>query len=108
MEEAALVMVIELLNDTIAPRLGHGDEPGLNIMQQAKPNQDSHPARMLTTPIKNQFIVHLQILWNPQTAPTRPDGTQGVLSSFTQHGTDGTTSRSQVDAVETVKTNRAF
>src|SRR4030095_7849818 len=101
-------MVVELLYDTVAPRLGHGNKPRLNIMEQTKSNQDSHPSWILATSVKDQFIVHLNILGKAQTAPTRPDGIQSVLPSFAQYRTDRATAGSQVDAVEAVETKRAF
>src|ERR1700694_5850007 len=40
------VMVVELLHHAVSPRLSHGDEPRLNAIRQAQPNQHAHPARV--------------------------------------------------------------
>jgi len=51
-------MVIEL-NDTTpthnkAP--GHWNEPGVNIMQQAKPKQDSHPSMLRSSQLMKREL----------------------------------------------------
>src|SRR5437879_2835786 len=104
-KKTVLIVVVELFHHAIPPRLRHGNEPRLHSVQQTKANQDPHPSWILSAAVKHQFIVHLNILRNPQTAPTRPDRIQRVLPRLAQHGIHCAASRRQIHAVQTVKAN---
>src|SRR6267378_2071350 len=105
-KKTVLIVVVELFHHTIPPGLCHGNEPGLNSIQKTKANQDPHPSWISSAAVKHQFIVHLDISGNPQTAPTRPDGVQRLLPRLAQHRTQCAASRRQIHAVQTVKANR--
>lgn len=67
-EKLLLVMVIELLDDAVTPRLGRGNEPEMNAIVQAEANQRSHPSWMRGAAVEGHLIVHLKVLWE---APIR-------------------------------------
>src|SRR6266536_3513994 len=105
-KKTVLIMVVEFFHHTIPPGLCDGNEPRLNSIQKTKANQDPHTSWMSSAAVKHQFIVHLNILRNPQTAPTRPDRIQRVLPCLAQYGTQRAASGRQIHTVQTVKANR--
>jgi hypothetical protein len=70
------VVIVELFNDTVPPRLSHRNKPGFDSIEQTQPDQIPHPSWVLTAAKKNRLVVHLLVVWYPQTTPTRPDSIQ--------------------------------
>src|SRR4029077_3689055 len=52
------VVIIELFNDTISPRLSHRNKPGFDTVEQTQPDQIPHPSRKLPAAEENRLIVH--------------------------------------------------
>src|SRR5215469_213978 len=104
-QEPYLVAIVELLNHAVPPRLGHGNEPRLDSVEQAEPYQVTHAPRVLATSIEDSFVVNLHVIRHSQTAPNRPDSVYRVLTCFIQNWADRTSSGCQIDVVQTEETN---
>src|SRR6266851_2401123 len=105
-QEPLAVMVIELFNHSVPPRLGRRNEPGLDTIGQTQANQNTHPPRITTTAVEDCFVIYLLLLRYPQTTPVRPDSVDGLLPSFAQHRRDGAATSRQVHAVQAVEAHR--
>src|SRR5262249_49624085 len=105
-QETISEVIIEFFHYSISPRLRHWDEPRLDLVEQAQPDQIAHSSRMPSTTKEHQFIVHLLMLGQPQTAPDRPDSIYRVLSGFAQYWADRAPSCSQIHAVQAVESHR--
>ena len=75
-------MVVELLDDAVPPWLGRWNEPEIDSVAQAEPNEGSHAAGMGWASVKGQLIVHLKVLGNPHTQPDRINSVQNALRRF--------------------------
>src|SRR5260370_36972001 len=78
----------------------------MDLWGSSEANESSYRWCWCAVAVKHQFIVHLDISGNPQTAPTRPDRVQRLLPRLAQHRTQRAASRRQIHAVQTVKANR--
>src|SRR5882762_7016226 len=105
-QEALPEMVVKLLHYAVAPRLSHGDEPGLNAMRQTQANQHPHSPWVLAAAVEHQLIIYLLMFWYPQTTPVRPDSVDRLLSGLTQDRSYRATAGRHIHTVETVKAHR--
>ena len=106
-QETISEVIIELFHYAISPRLRHWDEPRLDLIEQAQPDQIAHSSRMPSATKEHKLIVHLLMLRHPQTAPDRPDSIYRVLASFAQYWADCAPSRSQIHTVQAVESHRS-
>jgi len=104
-EKSISILIVKLFNNSIAPRFPHGNEPRLNSIEQAQPNQIPHSSRKLSAAKKDQFVIYLLVSGDSQSQPARPNSIHGVLACLVKHRTDRTSPSCQIDAVQTVKSN---
>src|SRR5215831_3215163 len=105
-QEPRLILVIEFLNNAVAPRLCHGNKPSLDTIEQAKPYQVTHATRVSATSIEDRFVINLHVTGYSQTAPAKPDSVYGVLTGLIQNWVGRTPTGRQVDAIQTEESNR--
>ena len=102
-----LIMVIEFFHYAITPRLAFGNEPELNAIEQAQPNQAAHAMRMCRAAVENHLVVDLLMLRHSQPPPDGPKRINGMLCiAFDERFNSATPSR-QINGVEAVKTRGA-
>ena len=75
-----LVMIIELLDDSIAPRFGLRNKPWLHSMVQTQPNQRSHATGIPRASPKAHFVVHLKVTGYAHTYPDGPKPINNALA----------------------------
>jgi hypothetical protein len=102
------VVMVELFNDTVPPRLSHRNKPGFDCVEQTQTDHIAHPSRVLTAAKEYRLVVHLLVIGYPQTTPTRPDSVYSVLTSLVENRADRTPPSCQIDAIQAVKPNRAI
>src|SRR5207253_3821832 len=78
------VPIVEFLNNAVTPRLSDWNEPGLNTIEQAQPNQRPHRTRMTSAPVEHQLVVDLLVPRQSQAQPCRPERCDCALCITTQ------------------------
>src|SRR5579862_398689 len=107
-QESGSEVIIKFLNHSVAPRLGHWNEPWFHTGQQAKADHCAHTARVSATAIKDCLIIYLLVLRNPQTQPNRPDSVHRALAGLVQNWMDCTSPSGQINAIQAVESCRSF
>ncbi len=105
-EELLVIVVVELLDDPIAPRFVDGDELGLNPVLQAQPDKRSHPAGMSRAAVEAPGVVHLEVPGDPHPLPERPERIDDALPGLAQQGLQAATRGSEIHGVEAVEPHR--
>ena len=106
-EKLLLVMVVEVFDDSVPPRLGGWDEPEFDTIMQAETNKRSHASWMGWTSVKGQLIVHLKILWDSHTQPDRINSVQNALCCTGGHRLHPATVDRRIDNTEAVESDGA-
>ena len=106
-QELLLIVMIELFHHPVAPRLRLGNEPQLDSVMQAKPDEWPHPAWMSGTTVEHHFVVHLEMTGNPEPAPDRPKGLIDRCSTPTEQGLRTASACAQINDIHTVEPERA-
>src|SRR5258705_4870326 len=105
-QEPPAVVVIELFDHAVAPRLSQRNEPGLHAIGQAKADQTTHASRMPMAAMKDHLVIYLLMFWHSQTPPVRPDSVDRRLRCFVQNRRHRAAPGRYVHAVHAVKTQR--
>jgi len=96
-------MIIELLNDSIAPRVGLRNKPWLHVMMQTQPNERSHGTGIPRASPKAHFVVHLKVTRYAHTYPDGPKPINNALARSCRQRLYGTATRHYGHGVEAVK-----
>ena len=100
-------MVVELLDDSVPPRLGRWNEPEIDAIAQAETNKRSHASGMGWASVKGHFIVHLKVLRDAHTQPDRINSVQNALRCFGGHRLYPAPVDRGIDGMQAVEPDRA-
>src|SRR5512139_2482928 len=100
-------MVIEFLDETVAPWLRRWNEPEIDTIAQAEANKGSHASWMGRASVKSQFIVNLKVLRDAHTQPNRISSVQNALRCFGGHGFYAAPVHCGIDGIQAVEPDRA-
>ena len=99
--------MIELLHHPIAPWLRLGDEPQLDPVLEAQPDERPQPAWMRGAAVEDHFVIHLEMPRHPEPTPNHPKGLIDRGPAPTEQGLRATAAGAQINNVQTVEPERA-
>jgi hypothetical protein len=79
-EKLLAVMVVELLDHPVSPRLSDRDKPEVDSVEQAEADEGSHASWMSRTSIEDHLVIDLDMVRDAHAPPNRPDSIQKVLA----------------------------
>ena len=107
-EKHLLVTVIEVLDHPISPRLRHWDEPGLNVVMQAQPDERTHATGMRRAAKEGHGVVNREVIWDTHACPDGPDAVKDGLSGLGNGWVKSASYRNRINHIQAVESYGSF
>jgi hypothetical protein len=107
-QKLLLVVIIELLHDSISPWLVHRNEPGLSFVVKAQSDKGSHSSGITPATKERHLVINLEVLGDSQSLPDVPEAVDHTLSTLGKNRFDSTAASAHIDYVQAVESDWAL
>jgi hypothetical protein len=107
-QELLLVVIVELLHDSVSPWLVHRNEPGLGFVVKTQSDKGSHSPRITPAAKERHLVINLEVLGDSQSLPDVPEAVDHTLGTLGKNRFDSTAASAHIDYVQAVESDWAL